>query len=144
MSKFDYVLMHTRFIGSCKLSSFGGHRVGRSLTFPAMIYTVIVYRPPTNSPVCGITWKTCTREKCDPVRLFDRCRELWPLVVPSWLTCVMFSGFSLGRYKSIRISVKPLDMGDTCLLQSFRRSVDYLVVKDWWLLKYIDWDTLHA
>jgi hypothetical protein len=24
----DYVLMHTGFMGSCKLSSFGGHRAG--------------------------------------------------------------------------------------------------------------------
>jgi hypothetical protein len=39
VSKFDYVLMHTRFMGSRKLSSFDGHRVGRSLTSPIVIYT---------------------------------------------------------------------------------------------------------
>jgi hypothetical protein len=27
-----------------------------------------------------------------PARLFDNRCELWPLVVPSWLTCVVLSG----------------------------------------------------
>jgi hypothetical protein len=31
-NKIDYVLAHTRFMGSCKLSSFDGCRVGRYLT----------------------------------------------------------------------------------------------------------------
>jgi hypothetical protein len=34
VSKFDYVLAHTRFIGSHKLSSFVGCRVGRYPTIP--------------------------------------------------------------------------------------------------------------
>jgi hypothetical protein len=65
---------------------------GRSLTSPAVMYTGIVYEPPTDSPMCNIAWKTRTRERCDPPRLFDCCRELWPLVVPVWLTCVVLSG----------------------------------------------------
>jgi hypothetical protein len=93
MSKFDCVLTHTRYMGSRKLSSFDGHRVGRSLTSPVVMYTGIVYGPPMDNPACGIAWKTYTREMCDPTRLFDRCRELWPLVVPSWPTCVMLSGY---------------------------------------------------
>jgi hypothetical protein len=52
-SKFDYVLMHTGFIGSHKLSTFNGRRVGRYLTSPAMMYIKIVYKTPTDSPVCG-------------------------------------------------------------------------------------------
>jgi hypothetical protein len=93
VSKFDYVLAHTRFMESRKLSSFDGHRVGRSLTSTVVMYTGIVYGPPMDSLVCGIAWKTCTRGRCDLTRLFDRCHELWPLMVPSWLTCVLLSGF---------------------------------------------------
>jgi hypothetical protein len=28
-----------------------------------------------------------------PARLFDSCHETWSLVLPSWLTCVMLSGY---------------------------------------------------
>jgi hypothetical protein len=36
-----------------------------------------VYESPTDSPECGIVWKTCTRERWDPDRLFDRrCERL--------------------------------------------------------------------
>jgi hypothetical protein len=62
----DYVLTHTEFMGSHKLSNFDSRRVGRSLTSPAVMYTEIVYGPPTNSSACGIAWKTCTRERCHP------------------------------------------------------------------------------
>jgi hypothetical protein len=57
MSKFDYVLMHTEHMESRKLSSFDGHRVGRLLTSPVVMYAGIVYGPPTESPVCCVTWK---------------------------------------------------------------------------------------
>jgi hypothetical protein len=83
VSKFDYVLMHTGFMGSHKFSSFGGHRVGWPLTSRAEMYNKIVYGPPTDSPECGIAWKTCTRERWDPTRLFDRWHEPW-LHVGSW------------------------------------------------------------
>jgi hypothetical protein len=86
--KFDYVLTHTRFMGSCKLTSFNGHWVGQ-YTSPLLMYTGIVYGPPTDSPECGIAWKTCTSERWDPSQLFDCCHELWPLVESSWLTCVV-------------------------------------------------------
>jgi hypothetical protein len=46
----DYVLGHTGFMGSRKLSSFNGHRVGRYPTIPAVMYTEIVYGPPTDGP----------------------------------------------------------------------------------------------
>jgi hypothetical protein len=54
VSKFDYILTHTGFMGSRKLSSFDGHRVGRYLTSPIVMYTGIVYGPPTDNPECGI------------------------------------------------------------------------------------------
>jgi hypothetical protein len=88
-----YVLTHTRHVESRKLSSFDGRWVGRSFTSLVVIYTGIVYGPPTDSLACGITWKTYTRERCDPARLFDYCHELWPLVLPSLLTRVVLSGY---------------------------------------------------
>jgi hypothetical protein len=45
----DYVLTHTRFTRSRKLSSFDDRRVGRYLTSLAMMYTGIVYGTPTHS-----------------------------------------------------------------------------------------------
>jgi hypothetical protein len=106
VSKFDYVLVHMWFMMSHKLSNFDGHRVGWSLTYPVVMYTGIVYGPPTDSPACGIMWKTCTRKRWDPARLFDHCCKVWPLMVPSWLTCVVLSGYlpckDLNWFKSLR------------------------------------------
>jgi hypothetical protein len=93
VSKIDYVMVHMGHMESRKLSSFDSHQVGRSLTSPIVMYIGIVYRPPMDSPVCGSMWKTYTRERCNPARLFDCCHELWPLVSPSWLTCVVLSGY---------------------------------------------------
>jgi hypothetical protein len=42
--------------------------VGRYPTIPLEMSIGIVYRPPTDSPACGITWKMCTRERWDPDR----------------------------------------------------------------------------
>jgi hypothetical protein len=83
VSKFDYVLMHTGFMGSRKLSSFDGRQVGWYLTSPVVMYTGIVYGPPTDSLECGIVWNTCTKERWDLAWLFDCCHELWPHV-ESW------------------------------------------------------------
>jgi hypothetical protein len=66
VSKFDCVLVHTGHMESSKLNSFDSRRVGRSLTSPVVMYIEIVYGPPTDSPTCGIAWKTYTRERCDP------------------------------------------------------------------------------
>jgi hypothetical protein len=91
MRKFDYVLTHTKFMGYRKLSSFNGHRVGRYLTSPTVMYTWIVYGPPTDNLECGITWKTCTRKMWDPSQLSNRCRKLWPHVgsLRSRMFCVV-------------------------------------------------------
>jgi hypothetical protein len=40
--------------------------VGRYHTIPLEMSIGIVYGPPMDSPVCGIAWKTCTRERWDP------------------------------------------------------------------------------
>jgi hypothetical protein len=87
MNKIDYVLAHTGFMWSYKLSSFDGRWVGQSLTNHVVMYIGIVYGSPKDSPACGTAWKTCTRERCGPVRLFNRCHELCSLMVPVWLTC---------------------------------------------------------
>jgi hypothetical protein len=82
VSKFDYVLAHMRFMGSHKLSSFYGYRVGQSLTSLAVTYTGIVYGPPTASPACGIAWKTCMRERCDSTDsliIVANCGHSWCL-----------------------------------------------------------------
>jgi hypothetical protein len=39
--------------------------VGRYPTTPLEMFSGIVYVPHTDSPVCGIKWKTCTRERSD-------------------------------------------------------------------------------
>jgi hypothetical protein len=45
--------------------------VERYPTIPLEMSTRIVYEPPTDSPVCGIAWKTCTRERWDLNRPYD-------------------------------------------------------------------------
>jgi hypothetical protein len=83
--------MDTSYMEPYKRSSFNGHWVGRSLTSLVVMHTGIVYVPPTDSPACGIAWKTYTRERCDPTWLFDCCLKLWPLMLPLWFTWVMLS-----------------------------------------------------
>jgi hypothetical protein len=45
--------------------------VVRYLTIPLEMFIQIVYVPPTDSLVCGIMWKMCTRERWDPDRPYD-------------------------------------------------------------------------
>jgi hypothetical protein len=44
-------------------------------------------------PIEVFTWKMALGGGRTRSRLFDSHRERWPLVVPSWLTCVMLSGY---------------------------------------------------
>jgi hypothetical protein len=37
--------------------------LGRYPTIPLEMFSGIVYGPPTDNLVCGIVWKTCTRER---------------------------------------------------------------------------------
>jgi hypothetical protein len=115
VSKFDYVLTHTRFMGSRKLSSFSCHRVGRYLTSPAVMYTEIL---------CGHPWiapSVVSRgTRTDSLIIVANCGHMWGL---EGLTCVMLLGCYLTTFKLTRVSAKPSDTDDTCLLQSFPRSV---------------------
>jgi hypothetical protein len=125
VSKFDYVLAHTWFTRSCKLSSFDGCRVGRYLTSPTVMYTGIVYGTPMDSPV-RYHMKDVHQGKVGPNP------TLWLL---SWTVathgvfithvCHVVK-FYLARFKLIQISATLSDMSDTCLLQSFRRSATSL------------------
>jgi hypothetical protein len=55
--------------------------VGRYPTIPLEMSIGIVYGPPTDSLVCGITWKTCSRKRWDPDRPYDAIGKgchMWP------------------------------------------------------------------
>jgi hypothetical protein len=46
------------------------------------MFTEIVYGPPMDSSVCGITWKTCTTERWDPDQPYDIIAKgchMWPV-----------------------------------------------------------------
>jgi hypothetical protein len=159
VSKFEYVLAQTRHMESHKLSSFDGRRVGWSLTSPVVMYTGIVYGWRTDSLACGIMWKTYTRDRCDPAQLFDCCHELWPLVSPSWLTCVVLLGYF--PRKDVNWLESSWNPRIWVILACCSHSVDvhfiyvhmrfmFMLIR--WLLgsrrlmilKYVDWDILHA
>jgi hypothetical protein len=127
VTSINYVLTHTEFIRSRKLSTFDGRWVGWYLTSPTVMYTEIVYGAPTDSPVCGIVWKTCTREKWNPTWVFDRYRELWPLVGSGRPHMCHVAWFSLTRCILIQISVTPSDMSDDLVAVSKRRSVNSIM-----------------
>jgi hypothetical protein len=59
-SSIDYVLTHIKFMGFHKLSSYDSRWVERHLTTLVVMYTGIVYGPPTDAHR-DIAWKTCTR-----------------------------------------------------------------------------------
>jgi hypothetical protein len=56
--------------------------VGRYPTILLEMSIGIVYGPPTDSPACGITWRTCSRERWDPDRPYDvvvKGCHTWPI-----------------------------------------------------------------
>jgi hypothetical protein len=76
----------------------------------------------------------------DLAQLFNSHRERWPLILPSWLTCVVLPGYII----LIQISTTLSDMGEACSLCSnvevlyhhvhmrfmVRFNYDYLIVKN--------------
>jgi hypothetical protein len=67
--------------------------VGQYLTIPLEMFTSIVYGPPTDSPVCGITWKTCTGEWWDTDRPYDvivKGYHTWPVRGRTYVMLVRF------------------------------------------------------
>jgi hypothetical protein len=76
----------------------------------------------------------------DLAQLFNSHRERWPLILPSWLTCVVLPGYII----LIQISTTLSDMCEACSLCSnvevlyhhvhmrfmVRFNYDYLIVKN--------------
>jgi hypothetical protein len=67
--------------------------VGRYPTIPLEMSTRIVYGPPMDSPSCGITWKTCTRERWDPnwpYGIIEKGCHTWPVRGRAYVMLVRF------------------------------------------------------
>jgi hypothetical protein len=67
--------------------------VGPYPTIPLEMSTGIVYEPPTDSPECGIAWKTCTRERWDLDRPYDiiaKGYRTWPVPGRAYVMLVRF------------------------------------------------------
>jgi hypothetical protein len=112
----DYVLAHTEFIGSHKLSSFDGCWVGRHST---ILHSGIgiVWGPPTDAH-WGIAWKTCTRvwwARLDSLIVIMNCGLSWCLH-GSRVSCYQVIFHVKGIL--ILISMTPSDMGESCSLCS--------------------------
>jgi hypothetical protein len=53
----------------------------------------LVYGPPTDSLVCDITWKTCTRVRWDPDRPYDiivKGCHIWPVCGHAYVVLLRF------------------------------------------------------
>jgi hypothetical protein len=67
--------------------------VGQYPTIPLEMSNGIVYKPPTDSPVCGIAWKTCTRKRWDPDRPYGiivKGCHMWPIRGHEYVVLVRF------------------------------------------------------
>jgi hypothetical protein len=75
-------------------------------------------------------WKTCTRVRW---ALIISLTMSWTVAtrLPSWLSCVVLSGLYSCKvdywFESPRL---PSDMGNTCMLQSFSRIINFIIL--WW------------
>jgi hypothetical protein len=51
-----------------------------------------VYGPPTDISVCGIIWKMCTKEMCDPDQPYDVVKgcHMWPVRGCAYVVLVRF------------------------------------------------------
>jgi hypothetical protein len=68
--------------------------VGWYPTIPLEMFTGIVYEPPTDSPVWGIVWKMCTRERWDTDRPYDvvvKGCHTWAVHGDAYVVLVRFS-----------------------------------------------------
>jgi hypothetical protein len=106
--------------------------VGRYPTIPLEMSTRIVYRPPTDSPACGIAWKTCTRERWDPDQPYDvvvKGCHTWPVHGHAYV--VLFRFILLQGWLLIQIFVTLSDMSDSLFTTPTRRIACLLLL--WWL-----------
>jgi hypothetical protein len=94
-------------------------------TIPLEMFTEIVYGPPTDSPVCGFTWKTCTRERWDLDRPYDvvvKDYHMWHVRGRAYVMLVRFSPSLL-----IRISVTLSDMSDNLFTATTTRKQGFFL-----------------
>jgi hypothetical protein len=88
--------------------------VGRYPTIHLEMSIGIVYGPPTDSPACGIAWKTCTRERCNqdrPYGIVAKGCHIWPICGRVYVVLVRF--IPLQGWLLIQISVTLSDMSDS-------------------------------
>jgi hypothetical protein len=89
----DPLLTHMGYMGPCKPSSFDGHWVGRYLTSLHGCLEGIGVWATHGLPGEVFTSKTALGWGRIWSLLFDSHRKRWSLMLPSWLTCVMLSGY---------------------------------------------------
>jgi hypothetical protein len=106
--------------------------VGRYPTIPLEMNIGIVYGSPTDSPVCDIMWKTCTRERWDPDRpngiVAKGCHK-WSVHESAYVMLVKF--ITLPDWLLIRISATLSDMSDSLFTAPTRRNACLLLY--WWI-----------
>jgi hypothetical protein len=109
--------------------------VGWYPTIPLEMSIGIVYGPLMDSPICGIAWKTCTRERWDPDRPYDvvaRGCHTWPLCGRTYIVLVRF--IPLHGWLLIRISVILSYMSDSLFTAPTHRNTCLLL---WWWLRWL-------
>jgi hypothetical protein len=122
VNKTDYVLAHTRFMGSHKLSSFDGCWVGRHSTILHGWHWDSVGAT-HRLPIEVFTWKTTLGYSGPGSTLIVIVKGGHSCYLRgSRLSCCQVRTLQ-GYFILIQISATPSDMGDACSLLSFRRSV---------------------
>jgi hypothetical protein len=88
--------------------------VGQYPTIPREMSIRIVYGSPTDSPLCGITWKTSTWGRWDldrPYNIVVKGCHMWPARGHAYVMLVRF--IPLQGWLLIQISVTLSDMSDS-------------------------------
>jgi hypothetical protein len=115
--------------------------VGRYPTISLEMSIGIVCRSPTNSPTCGIAWKTCTRERWDPDRPYGivaKGYHTWHVRGRAYVVLVRF--IPLQGWWLSRISVSLSNTSDSLFTALTRRSACLLL---WWWLRWLINDDKH-
>jgi hypothetical protein len=115
--------------------------VGKYSTIPLEISIGIVYGPPTDRLVCGIVWKTCTRDRWDLDWPYDVVTEgchTWPIHGRAYIVLVRF--IPLQDWLLIRISTTLSDMSDSLFTTPTRSTACLLL---WWWLRWLINDDEH-
>jgi hypothetical protein len=125
--------------------------VGWYPIIPLEMFSRIVYGPPMNSPVCGITWNACTRERWDLDRPYDvivKGCHTWPVHGSAYV--MLFRFIPLQDLLLIRISTTLSDMSDNLFTGPTRRNACFirwwvkidnqlllLIILQWWLFSWM-------